>query len=466
MKRLVLILLFAALTACVPQRQWRTGVNSGAAVEDRFVIPAAPESNRLYSLAFVEFNDKGELWAKDQVDQALKAIDHADEISKHHAVVVTFIHGWKNNARQTNNNVHDFRVQLNRIAADVCKDDKNDCGVVGIYLAWSGDSISRDWNTLRTLTYFDRRNTAAKVASMPIGDALFSIMKRAKDGPGRASNLSVVVGHSFGGLILEYAITQRMQELGRELRQDLGKQSTSNGFGLSALNDFADLVVLINQAAPAAHAVTLLSQYREELQRVNLLRPPRKSCASGDSQQDCKPLTRPLILSVSSESDLATRAVLPIAETISPATARVLPPDTQLPKGLDLKKVFTTAAAHTPQLQSHHVIECKDGDCSPCLKTDSFYIPVSITLPKYAPGNDTPKDKDLKYCVVRDFSAWNRTPYWIFQIPPAIVPDHGTIFTDRFTDFLTSFLPPLEEFRKAEPPAPTLQKLYVKPAAQ
>jgi hypothetical protein len=274
-------------------------------------------------------------------------------------------------------------------------------------------------------------------------------------------NLSVVVGHSFGGLVLEYAITKRMEQIGDELHDELGKSTTRDVVRLKALDDFADLVVLINEAAPAANAVTLLSKYRADLQRVNLLRPPRESkCAAGDSSQDCKPLTRPLILSIASETDLATKGVLPVAETIDPPPNRPPPPPpSMLPPGLDPKKVLTTTAAHTPQLASHQIIQCANGDCSPCLKLDKFYIPVSITLPAYAPGNNTGNDQDLKYCVVRDFKAWNRTPYWIFEIPPPIVPDHGTIFTDRFTDFVTSFLPPLDGYRSSRPAPAPLQRM-------
>ena len=456
MTRALPIVLFTALIGCVPQKQWRTKpiADPTANVEDRFVIPPDRENNRIYSLAFVEFKNDGTAWDPRQLADALHAIDDADQRSGHRAFVITFIHGWKNNARQNNNNVLDMRRQLNRIAADVCKDDKQRCGVVGVYLAWSGDLVNRDWNTLRTLTYFDRRNTAAHVASTPIGDALFAVMKQVKLGPGRETNHSVVVGHSFGGLILEYAITKRMKELGDELHEELGKRTTTDALRLRTLDDFADIVVLINQAAPAATAVTLLSEYRQDLQRVNILRLPKKTnCAAGDLSQDCKTLTRPLILSVSSETDLATRTILPIAETISPAKipAHVLPPDVVLPPGLDKKKVFTTAAAHTPQLHSHQLIECTGGDCNPCLKKDKYYIPVEITLPAYAPGNGTRYDKDMKYCLVRNFSSWNRTPYWIFQIPTEIVPDHGTIFTDRFTDFLTSFLPPFERLRSSQP---------------
>jgi hypothetical protein len=250
-------------------------------------------------------------------------------------------------------------------------------------------------------------------------------------------------------LVLEYAISKRMKELGDELQAELGKSTSGDALHLKTLDDFADLVVLINQAAPATEAVTLLSEYRQELQRVTLLRPARRTgCAAGDASQDCKELTRPLILSVSSESDLATRAFLPIAEMISPSkNGPALPAGISLPPGLDAKTVLTTAAAHTPQLHSHSLLVCDNGDCSPCLKTDEGYIPVSIQLPAYAPGNVTDHDRPIRYCLVKDANAWNQTPYWIFQVPPEVVPDHGTIFTDRFTDFLTAFLPPLERFR-------------------
>ena len=470
MKQLLVISLVAALAACVPHKQWRTQAGSEAGpapdanIEKRFVIPPDPVKNRIYSLAFVEFKNNGDPWDKRQLDEALHAIDEADHRSNHHALVITFIHGWKNNAAPSNNNVFDFRRQLNHIATKACQGDESHCGVVGIYLAWSGDLVTRDWNTLRNLTYFNRRDTAINVAAAPIGDALFAIMKRVKTGSERSTNHTVVVGHSFGGLVLEYAISKRMKELGDELRQELGKDSTAESYHLTALDDFADLVVLINQAAPATNAVTLLSDYHKDLARVNLLRPPVKAaCAPGDSSQECKELTRPLILSVSSETDLATRAVLPVAETIAAPKNRpkTLPADVKLPPGLDPKKVFTTTATFTPQLRSHQLIKCDNGDCTPCLKEDKYYIPVSIVLPAYAPGSTSHQDTPIQYCLarVRDRNAWNHTPYWIFTIPAEIVPDHSTIFTERFIDFLTAFLPPLERFNPTQPALPR-QRLH------
>ena len=373
-------------------------------------------------------------------------------------MVITFIHGWKNNAWQENNNVLDFRRQLNRIAADACKGDFEHCGVVGVYLAWSGDIVNRYANTTRTLTYFDRRDTAIRVAVDPIAEAVMKVMQQVKtDSEG---NLSVVVGHSFGGLVLEYAITKQLKQIGDELHTELGKGTTRDAVQLASLNKFADLVVLINQAAPAANAVTTLIQYRADLEKVNLLRPPRKSSCDAGEAQDCKDLTRPLILSVSSVTDLATKAVLPVAETIArPPNGPPSPPQAVLPPGLTPKKVLTTAAAHTPQLYSHQIVQCVNNDCSPCLKLDKYYIPVAITLPACTRERHRKRPGTAILRRARHSTRGTEPHTGFSEIPTAIVPDHSTIFTDRFVDFLTSFLPPLETYRSSRPAPAPLQRM-------
>jgi hypothetical protein len=240
-----------------------------------------------------------------------------------------------------------------------------------------------------------------------------------------------------------------MAKIAAELHDELSKTAKPATYSradlghLSALDYFANLVVLINEAASSANAVDLLNDFRK------------------DFSPDLPRLARPLILSVASKSDLATKAVLPIAETVSPPHDRQpTPPELLKSLGLDQKKVFTTAPAHTPQLQSHQVNPCTDPACDVCRK-DPANVPVTITLPKYAPENGTKDDKILSYCVERDAKAWNNTPYWIFQIPPEIVPDHGTIFTDRFTDFLTPFLD-LEGLWKLQP-TPQNRQIYTAP---
>ena len=206
MRRYLLLLLTLVLgTSCVPQKQWRTkpvlsSPSAPANLEDGFFIGPDAAKNRLYSLSFVEFGNDGRAWNPEQLDEAIKAIDEADRRSNHHALVLVFLHGWKNNAGQSNNNVVDFRKQINRMASDVCGKNIATCGVAGIYFGWNGDAVKREWGTLRQASLFDRRGVARQVASGDIGKSLLAVMKRVKEGPGREGNRSVMVGHSFGGL--------------------------------------------------------------------------------------------------------------------------------------------------------------------------------------------------------------------------------------------------------------------------
>ena len=48
--------------------------------------------------------------------------------------------------------------------------------------------------------------------------------------------------------------------------------------------------------------------------------------------------------------------------------------------------------------------------------------------------------EDPRFLLVEDPNAKNRTPYWVMQMPPVIVPDHSTIFTQVFRDFLISLM--------------------------
>ena len=187
MRRMLLPLLVAALsTSCIPQQQWRKKAvlirpSALADAEDGYTIAQDAKKNRLYSLSFVEFDNAGHADDPQQIEEALKAIDEADRRSNHHALVMVFIHGWKNNAGQSNNNVHDFRVQINRIAKDVCGAKVDTCGVTGIYFGWNGDSVDQAWGTLRQASIFDRRGVARKVSGGDIGNALLSVMKRVKN---------------------------------------------------------------------------------------------------------------------------------------------------------------------------------------------------------------------------------------------------------------------------------------------
>ena len=52
----------------------------------------------------------------------------------------------------------------------------------------------------------------------------------------------------------------------------------------------------------------------------------------------------------------------------------------------------------------------------------------------------------FNYAIATAPNRCNGTPYWVLQVQKELIPDHGTIFTERLISFLTAFIP--------APPAP------------
>src|ERR1700680_3053171 len=166
-------------------------------------------------LAVIELDDHGELWDRPQLDRALGTIDNAqgpEERGGKGAIVVTFVHGWNNNASRGNEwdpggTLHKFKDSLVTIA----QRERELAGeaaqrtVVGIYVAWRGESIHPKPVALvqDIFTFYSRYSAAKKVAAGPaITETLLAIAATAR---ANTKTQSIIVGHSFGGLIVEKA---------------------------------------------------------------------------------------------------------------------------------------------------------------------------------------------------------------------------------------------------------------------
>ena len=65
MHRILVAALMLSLTCCVANKQWRKPVS---------VFPPIPVESP-YTLAFIEFDDMGEFWDRNQMKEALRAIE-------------------------------------------------------------------------------------------------------------------------------------------------------------------------------------------------------------------------------------------------------------------------------------------------------------------------------------------------------------------------------------------------------
>lgn len=444
-------------------------------------------------IAFLEFDDMGEPFDRTEnhqhvgsrlegrpheLDAALDLIrdsrSYSDEISEdtHQQrsplpIIVLFIHGWKHNASEPDLNVQGFEKTIRYLSGQpvsglrsrscaemtdsLTLSHQQQCQyanhpIIGIYVGWRGDLVNKYFPATQDLSYFNREAAAERTGSDDLTHALLSISKAAGhaadyDSPAPKPSFLIFVGHSFGGLVLERAVNQAMiREFDRT----------------SAMRQFipiADLIVYVNSAAAATFSKPMVDTLAQHQARFG------SQDADGGNDAPIESKARPLILSVSTPADAATNVVLPIGQTISSLPKHVsgsfvsddplacYDPYHAGPAADHFKQslFYTHSAPHIEQMHSHEMIELvnkqNDGHVSPapCPETppalnngDSEIVHMFNSVPGRC------------FAMIARRDRCNGTPYWIMRVDKSIIPDHGTIFTGRFLDFLFNFFPTVQ----------------------
>ena len=378
-----------------------------------------PDEKSPYQLAFVEFDDRGEMFDRRQLDAAVQTILTARKNAPAGTtpVVALFVHGWKNNASDASGNVWGFRQSLAAIALQAKQPGQPFPPVVGVYIGWRGAVVSAP--ILKEFTFFDRHGKSQNLPGPHLSEALIRVMEAAN---GRSVNdapaVSVLVGHSFGGAVLETALSETLAQTVLEARQ--------TG---TPIRWPADLIVLVNEAQEATRSYQLI-----ESLMVNVS--DRDPCPRPDGQAT---LQAPAIVSVSSTGDTATRVAFPGAQSL----ARPFNSLRHYPEGgnaVGIKSqtsMFFRTTAHMREFQSHVVGRTDDPEIAEILKTCTPVLETSLDGATLDPGGFGTAPR---YVLVERPGTRNRTPYWVLQIPPEIVPDHSTIFTPVFRGFLVGLV--------------------------
>jgi hypothetical protein len=218
-----------------------------------------------YSIGYAEFDDQG--WAYEN-DLQLKVIQRqiAADMTQHPTddyLIIVFVHGWHHNAHDNDCNVQEFR-QMVRIASDAIKAAvvrgplQTPRRVIGIYAGWRGEAV--DFPGLRNLTVLDRRNSAERVAKGSVRKLFGDLhgLERSQAKPDKVR--TVVVGHSFGGLIAFAALSEEMIEgytLARLNEEHLCSAAEANTLSGTQSGIWPDGVVLINPAFESSRFETL-----------------------------------------------------------------------------------------------------------------------------------------------------------------------------------------------------------------
>jgi len=196
-----------------------------------------------FLLTIVELDDQGQLFDRGQLDAVLA---HVRTVSlARDFLAVVFVHGWKHNAKEGDDNLANFRKVLARLAATEqalsAAQGLAPRKVIGLFLGWRGLSVSAPLAV--ELTFWDRKNTAQKVGHGGVTEVLsrLEVIPRDKTTASDRSRL-VIVGHSFGGAVVYTALGQILES--RFLA------AGASGAGPDA-KGFGDLVVLVNPAFEA-----------------------------------------------------------------------------------------------------------------------------------------------------------------------------------------------------------------------
>jgi len=371
----------------------------------------------IYRLGFIEFDEQGDFWDRDQLRKTVQAIRYTGRP----ILLVTYIHGWQNNSNPTDaDDVRQFRGLLARLTADQTV-QASGLQVFGVYLGWRGRVVHKVNPMVDAVTwigkeasFYSRKNAATRISSStPITEAIFTLIRTARrDTPGISR--CIVIGHSFGALVLEKALAQAL--VGTLLYEEpfvpgVEKSRTDRVFKP------ADLILLVNSAAESIYSKELIDMYSD-------LTPLRGA---------------PHVIMISSDADTATSLAFPIGTKLS-NTPKLLSGSfrTYHEKERDTSQFnyFTQTPGHNDSVQSHRLVQVAEGKTE--LKADPFDLNL-MNRPGVYEGVTlyTGTRFDWKKWLI-ERQGLNQTNYWVLRVPKQIIPGHGPIFEDESCDLMAA----------------------------
>ena len=394
------------LSSCVSSRPAYANIEGGKATGNSSVTLASGDTD--YSLAFIEFGEHGSFQDPSQLQRAEELINGAGP----KVLLVTFVHGWHNNSRSAD--VDRFRDFLGEIS-DHETIKGSGFAVVGVYIGWRGESLGVP--VLNSLTFWNRKAAAERLASnVDCVDAIWSLTSRAR-AKGAGANYTVLLGHSFGGLVVERTVAH----------------SIITGMHLPASNTLpADLIVTLNPASDSILTRQIVASLDSRLLAQNGYYVARRN-----SSGPVLPESRQLLVALSAQNDRATGTMFPLGSglaTIGRQFDKVAVPGPGQ-HAVSERRYFTTTPGNNKTLISHDVKPVDSGVAGPSTNA----VDANLSLRTVSDGvfytsntNEPQRDGAAavqwrRWRIARNGNA--RTPYWIIQVPPEIINNHGGIWS-------------------------------------
>jgi pimeloyl-ACP methyl ester carboxylesterase len=419
---IALALIWLSLSGCVPIGPTYAGGRNNILHDDRE-----------YKLAAIEFGELGSY-----ADPYKRELNNTIQLLKNteRPLLVVYIHGWLNNA--TSGDVGNFKGFLSRLSQS--KQVRiHHYNVFGVYFAWPGKSI--DFPYLQYLTFWNRKQAAERIASN--GDCLDAIEQLSQMARTRENNYVFLIGHSFGGLILERTVEHTLRTLqGQKVRPPW------------------DLAVMLNPASDSVLTRQLVSDL-DDLYRYDPTPIPGNPLHWGGhfvakSGGDPIAESQPTVVELQSENDTATGTVFPIGSKAGVivnghwAWNQVPVPRTQ--KLVPESDFYLSTPGNDSYLVNYEIIRSTKkfpGDA------DAFDYnlennPVGGVFFTSAPKNSQtaaeagkqsrqaesapktqPQAWQIQFVGDHDKYIGVHVPFWIVRVPSDIIDNHGGIWSDN-----------------------------------
>jgi hypothetical protein len=421
-----------------------------------------PKDGR-YKLAFVEFGDQGSALDLSQRSAALKVIHEAER-----PLLFVYIHGWQNNA--DSGDVCRFEHFLDTVSSFPELTGRK-INVIGVYIAWRGVDLTVP--VLKFLTFWSRKSAGSTIAAQNGCLATISELALAARAPDKLYHHCVLLGHSFGGLVLENTISHSILDA-----SSTGSRNTSPW----------DMAVAFNAADSSVGSRQLVSEL-EYLYKYDPQRHAYIGRAPGAEEGSVVEESRPFLVILQSENDQATGEFFPIGtELFNLVNLRAHWDRVPVP-GSNGQKVsesefYNQTPGNNKYLVNFHVVPLGEASAPAGLRAHenrAFEANIKENHPNYifytSEHNDGHEDR---FChngnynpdEIRpptgdeDWRRWQlvytgnaRVPCWIVRVPKEIIWGHGGLWSDNSVAMLAALFRihfPLTAQGMMAPPTPRL----------